>query len=179
MISSGFGLLATLAGPFPAHKVAEVIAYVGTVLGPDRMCRGQLLDLRMGLDGPDALDGPAILRMYELKTSTAIEAALVPLAMVLDRPRGEIALLERYSRHAGIVFQLRDDILDATSSTEVLGKDADNDVSKVNVVRHYGLAEATRLMQTHLAAAVDACDRLPFDARLLAGMARHFATRRR
>jgi geranylgeranyl pyrophosphate synthase len=177
MISSGFGLLATLAGPFPAHKVAEVIAYVGTVLGPDRLCRGQLLDLRMG--DVAGLDGPAILRMYELKTSTAIEAALVPLAMVLDRPREEIALLERYARHAGIVFQLRDDILDATSSTEVLGKDADNDVSKVNVVRHYGLAEATRLMQTHLAAAVDACERLPFDTRLLAGMARHFATRRR
>jgi geranylgeranyl pyrophosphate synthase len=186
MISSGFGLLATLAGPFPAQKVAEVIAYVGTVLGPDRLCRGQLLDLRMGdlgaagaTDGPDGPDGPAILRMYELKTSTAIEAALVPLAMVLDRPREEITLLERYARHAGIVFQLRDDILDATSSTEVLGKDADNDVSKVNVVRHYGLAEADRLMQTHLAAAVDACERLPFDTRLLAGMARHFATRRR
>jgi geranylgeranyl pyrophosphate synthase len=131
------------------------------------------------LDAPDAPDGPAILRMYELKTSTAIEAALVPLAMVLDRPREEIALLEGYARHAGIVFQLRDDILDATSSTEILGKDADNDVSKVNVVRHYGLAEATRLMRTHLTAAVDACDRLPFDTRLLAGMVRHFATRRR
>jgi geranylgeranyl pyrophosphate synthase len=178
MISSGFGLLAGLGRHFPPGRVTDVIAYVGTVLGPDRLCRGQHLDLRMGR-GEAPAGGPEILRMYDLKTSTAIEAALVPLAMVLDRPRDEIALLERYAHHAGIVFQLRDDVLDATSSTEVLGKDAGNDAAKINIVRAYGLPEANRLVQAHLAAAVDCCERLPFDAALLAGMVGHFAARRR
>jgi geranylgeranyl pyrophosphate synthase len=178
MISSGFGLLAQLDRQYPAHKVTEVIAYVGTVLGPERLCRGQNMDLRMG-----SADGPApvgeILEMYDLKTSTAIEASLVPLMMVLDRPPAEVALVKQYAYHAGIVFQIRDDILDATSSTEILGKDADNDVGKVNIVRILGLAEATRLMNAHVADAVGCCERLPFDADLLAGMARYFAARRR
>jgi geranylgeranyl pyrophosphate synthase len=178
MVSSGFGLLAQLGRDFPAHKVTEVIAYIGTVLGPERLCRGQHLDLRMGV-GDAAPGGREILRMYELKTSTAIEAALVPLMMILDRPPAEIALLERYAHHAGIVFQLRDDILDATSATEILGKDAGNDVGKANIVRVYGLAEADRLMRSHLADAIECCERLPFDTNLLAGMVRHFAARRR
>lgn len=177
MVSSGFGLIAQLDRRFPAHRVTEVTGYLGSVLGPERLCRGQHLDLRMGRDGTPT--GPEILAMYELKTSTAIEAALVPLMMVLDRPAGEIELVRRYAHHAGIVFQLRDDILDATSATGVLGKDAGNDVGKANIVRVYGLAEARRLMGDHLAEAVDCCARLPFDTGLLVGMVRHFATRRR
>lgn len=177
MISFGFGLVTQLSRHYPAHKVAEVTAYVGTVLGPERLCRGQQMDLRMGGDTPAS--SQQILEMYALKTSTAIEASLVPLMMVLDRPPAEVALVERYAHHAGIVFQIRDDILDATSSTEMLGKDANNDTSKANLVRVLGLSEATRLLDAHVAAAESCCARLPFDANLLAGMVRHFATRRR
>lgn len=180
MISSGFGMIAQLGPPYRAEKVAEVIAYLGTVLGPARLCRGQELDLRMGRAGRQAeITGDAIIEMYELKTSTAIEAALVPLMMLVDRPPDEIELIRGYARHAGIVFQIRDDILDLTSSTESLGKDADNDVGKVNVVRAYGLGEAQRLLQAHLDEALGCCARLPFDTRLLQGMAHHFANRRK
>ncbi|HET8681158.1 MAG TPA: polyprenyl synthetase family protein [Micromonosporaceae bacterium] len=178
MVSVGFGLLGGLGGRYPPGKVTEVIAYVGTVLGPERLCRGQNLDLHLGRDGA-AVTGEEILQMYDLKTSTAIEAALVPLMMVTDRPAGEIAALKRYAHHTGIVFQIRDDILDATSSTEVLGKDAGNDTGKVNLVRVYGLAEADRLMRAHLADAVRCCEQLPFDTDLLKCTVHHFASRRR
>lgn len=177
MISVGFGLLAQLDPRYPAHKVLEVIGYVGTVLGPERICRGQHMDLHLGGDGAP-VTGEKILQMYTLKTSTAIEAALVPLMMVLERPQEEIALLRRYAHHAGIVFQIRDDILDATSSAEVLGKDANNDTGKVNIVRVYGLAEARRLMRTHLTEAVSCCEQLPFNTDLLKCTVNYFAARR-
>jgi len=178
MVSTAFGLLARLDRWFPAPRVTEVIDYAGAVLGPDRLCRGQHLDLRMGRGAAPA-SGADILQMYALKTSTAIEAALVPLMMVVGRPAEQTALLARYAHHAGIVFQLRDDVLDATSSTDALGKDAGNDLGRVNIVRQRGLDEAHRLMAAHLAEAVDCCTRLPFDTRLLACMVRHFADRRR
>jgi geranylgeranyl pyrophosphate synthase len=180
MISSAFGLLAGLDRHFPASRVTEVIGYAGTVLGPQRLCLGQYLDLRMarGAAGRPATRED-ILRMYDLKTSTAMEAALVPLMMVMGRPAAEITLVERYAHHAGIVFQIRDDILDATASTEVLGKDSGNDTGKANLVRSYGLDDACDLMAGHLAAAVDCCHRLPFDTRLLECAVRHFALRRR
>jgi geranylgeranyl pyrophosphate synthase len=178
MISSGFGLLARLDQRYPAHRITEVIGYVGTVLGPERLCLGQHLDLRLSRR-PGAASVEEIIRMYGLKTSTALEAALVPLMMVLDRPSGEIELLRRYAHHAGIVFQIRDDVLDATSSAEVLGKDTDNDVGKVNLVRTHGLAEAERLLHAHMSDALRCCEQLPFDTGLFSCVVHHFATRRR
>lgn len=178
MISTGFGLLTRLTERYPASRVTEVIAYAGSVLGPERLCRGQELDLHMKRTRtPPA--GQDILEMYALKTSTAIEAALVPLMMLEDRPAPQVELVRGYAHHAGIVFQIRDDVLDLVSSADDLGKDTDNDVDKVNVVRVYGLREAQRLIQLHLEQAVDSCARLPFDTRLLEGMVTHFARRRR
>lgn len=178
MISDAFGLLAGLDQHFPPARVTEVIAYTGTVLGPHRLCHGQHLDLQLarreGLASREE-----ILHMYDLKTSTAIEAALVPLMMALGRPGAEIALVQRYAHHAGIVFQICDDILDATSSTEALGKDSGNDTGKANLVRSYGLDEARELMSRHLTDALACCAGLPFDTRLLQCTVRHFALRRR
>ncbi|MDQ1295228.1 MAG: hypothetical protein QG608_3113 [Actinomycetota bacterium] len=179
MISSGFGILARLGERYPAERVTQVIEYLGTVLGPERLCHGQDLDLRLGRpDGPEAT-GEEILRMYELKTSTSIEAALVPLMMLENRPEVEIETIRQYARHAGIVFQIRDDVLDLTSSTLALGKDAGNDVGKVNVVRAFGPEQAERIMQVSLDEALACCARLPFDTGLLEGIVVHFARRAR
>ena len=116
--------------------------------------------------------------MYSLKTSTAIEGALVPLLMLLDRPPEQIDLLKRYAHHAGVVFQLHDEVLDATSSTRQLGKDAGHDTATANIVRTCGIAEARRLTAAHLTEALGYCERLPFNTDLLACAVRHFATRR-
>ncbi|WP_157474416.1 polyprenyl synthetase family protein [Parafrankia sp. EUN1f] len=180
MISSGFGQLARLHEHFPPVRVVEVVAYAGSTLGPERLCRGQNLDLHLARRADDRpVTGTDILEMYRLKSSTSIEAALVPLMMLLGRPDREISLVERYARHAGIVFQIRDDVLDLTAADDLLGKDTGHDTGKVNAVRAYGRAEAERLMHHHLTEAVGACADLRFDTRLLEAMAHHFATRRR
>jgi geranylgeranyl pyrophosphate synthase len=174
MLSSGFGLLAEL--DFPPERITGVIGYIGSVLGPERLCRGQYLDLQLGRNGL-RVTAPAILEMYNLKTSTMIEAALVPLMMLLDRPQAEIAHVKRYAHHAGIVFQIRDDILDATASSERTGKDTGHDAGKVNLVRVYGLDRATGLMWSNVDAALDSCAQLPFSTSLLEGVVTSFAKR--
>ncbi len=174
MISSGFGLLGGL--DYPPARITEVLSYVGTVLGPERLCRGQYLDLQLGRDGGQ-VTAPAILEMYNLKTSTMIEAALVPLMVLEGRPPPEVELIKRYAYHAGVVFQIRDDILDATAHSLRTGKDSDLDVGKVNLVRVYGLDRASQLMQTHLSEALASCRELPFPTTLLEGVVTAFATR--
>ena len=99
--------------------------------------------------------------------------------MLENRPEAETELVRRYGRHSGVVFQIRDDVLDLTASATDLGKDTGNDVGKVNTVRAYGLPEATRLLQDHLDAALTCCRSLPFNTDHLQGMVRHFASRRR
>jgi octaprenyl-diphosphate synthase len=48
-------------------------------------------------------------------------------AVVANRPRGEQAALESYGRNLGIAFQLIDDALDYSGTTEKLGKDVGDD----------------------------------------------------
>lgn len=175
MMSSGFGILGDLAKDYPAEQVADVVRYFGSVLGPERLCQGQGLDLQMAKEDGHTIE--AIEEMYNLKTSTLIEAALIPLMLLTNRPAEEVENVRSYAYHAGIVYQLRDDILDITSTNETLGKDSGNDVDKTNIARSYGMATAESSMQQHLAAALHHCKQLPFNTELLQGIVSYFATR--
>jgi hypothetical protein len=86
--------------------------------------------------------------------------------------------MRRYAYHAGIVFQLRDDILDMTETSDQTGKDANNDVDKINIARIEGIERAHLLMQEHLRVAIECCNGLPFNTQLLEGIAEQFAKRR-
>ncbi|WP_162907616.1 polyprenyl synthetase family protein [Allorhizocola rhizosphaerae] len=176
LLSAGFGALATLDRHYPAKTVTEIVRYAGAVLGPQRLCRGQAMDLRMSSETGATTE--EILQMYALKTSTMFEAALVPVMMLTGRANPEIELMRRYCHHAGIAFQIRDDVLDATAAAERIGKDVGHDAGKVNIVRAQGAATAARLMRSHVDQALAACAQLPFDTRLCAGAVRYFATRR-
>lgn len=176
MISGGFGALSALAKHYPAERVTKLVDYFGNVLGPEGLCLGQDMDLRMAKG--ESYTSTNIIKMYSLKTSTLIEASLVPIMLLEGRSDEEVELVKNYAHHAGIVYQLRDDILDATSESDVLGKDANNDISKVNIVRVSSIEEARRLMEQHLDAARQYCARLPFNTNLLTGVVTYFATRK-
>lgn len=174
MISRGFGRLAGLGVHFPPERVNEVVAYADKMLGFGGLCEGQMMDLSM-----ESMEESEILKMYALKTSLAISAALVPLMILTGRPQAEIEQMETFAHHAGIVFQLRDDILDVIASAEQLGKDVGNDAGKKNIAQLYGVGRAEELMCNHLRLATESCESLPFDTRLLQGTVNYFATRRK
>jgi geranylgeranyl pyrophosphate synthase len=178
LLSKGFEALADLNQHFSADKVNEVVKYAGHLMGIEGLCKGQAMDLLMGEGGLE-INIDNIIDMYHYKTSLAIEASLVPLMILLDRSDSEINLAKEFAHHAGIVFQIRDDILDMTATTEVIGKDVQNDAGKANLARLCGVEVAQRLMEQHLTDALDACRSLPFNTNLLAATARHFAVRKK
>lgn len=177
MISRGFGVTADLAQYFPAERVIKVLQYADRSLGFEGLSHGQAMDLNGSTDRPMTLE--AILEMYHFKTSVAIEAALVPLMILTDRPEQEITQIKSYAHHAGIVFQIKDDILDVTAHSSNLGKDTQNDINKSNVVQLSGLEEAQILMEHHLQAALESLQQLPFNTNLLRGVVQYFAHRRK
>jgi geranylgeranyl pyrophosphate synthase len=178
MISAGFGGLSELTAHYPAEKVVEVLDYLGKVCGSKGLCKGQEMDLAMEREKrPATIE--AILEMYRLKTALLIEASLLPVLMLNGRPGTEQELIKSFSSSAGLVFQLRDDILDMTSSVSTLGKDAGNDEHKINIARTYGLDKAEELMGHHLDQALSSCQSLPFNTDLLQKLVRHFAARKK
>lgn len=175
MISRSLGMLSDLTEHFPAERVNRVVEYVGTVLGAEKLCLGQHIDLSLSADA----SVQDILKMYDLKTSALLEGALVPLMILQGRSEEEQSHIKSYARHAGLVFQLRDDILDATALSNVTGKDSQQDVAKQNIVNLLGIEEAIKLLETHLQAAVYSCTQLPFPTDLLQNTVRYFASRTR
>lgn len=65
--------------------------------------------------------------IYCLKTSALIEASMMVGAALAGASEAEIKVIEDSARDIGLAFQIRDDILDVTSTTDELGKSVFSD----------------------------------------------------
>ncbi|MFL1439677.1 polyprenyl synthetase family protein, partial [Nocardiopsis protaetiae] len=165
LVSGGYGLMTRLAATHPPERVVGAMARMGTLLGPERLCRGRYLD-RLLARGEEPADAAGFLEVYTLTASTEIEAALAPTAILLGLPDHEVDLLTAYAHHSGIVLRLRADLL--------AGPGAD----RPTLAAAHGRATAARLLAGHRDRAEAALDGLALDTALLRAALDHFATRR-
>lgn len=111
--------------------------------GADGMIGGQIVDVANTgkLVGKKTLDF-----IYRLKTGALLEASLMIGAILQGRSEEEVKLMESVGTMTGLAFQIKDDILDETSTKEVLGKDihSDADNNKVTYVTLYGIEESEK-----------------------------------
>lgn len=112
----------TMLDDFDAKTVLQMIRY--TAQRAADMCRGQAMDLNA--QGKE-LTLEELNTMCYYKTGIAFEVSLVIPAILAARDAEEIELLQRFSRHAGIAFQIKDDLLDVEGDSNVLGKIAGQD----------------------------------------------------
>lgn len=84
--------------------------------------------------------------IYRLKTSALIEAAMMVGAVLAGASDEEVAAMERVAGDVGLAFQIQDDILDVTSTLEVLGKPihSDDKNNKTTYVTLEGLDKAKK-----------------------------------
>ena len=83
--------------------------------------------------------------IYKLKTSALIEASMQVGAILAGASDQEVKTVEQIASDIGLAFQIQDDILDVTSTTEVLGKPvmSDEKNEKTTYVTLEGLEKAT------------------------------------
>lgn len=122
-----FEILATdeRLGSNPAAQ-AKMTAWLAQAIGPRGMVGGQVLDI--AAEGRTA--GEAELEaIHRRKTGKLIRAAIMmPTALApLDEPC--VASLDRFASDIGLVFQIRDDLLEVEQNTEKLGKSAGSDAA--------------------------------------------------
>lgn len=110
----------------PAPLVVNLIKELSRAAGATGMVVGQMIDLCAVAND---LDIDQLENMHSHKTGALIEAAVVMGASAADcRDLDKIHALRRYAKLIGLSFQVRDDILDVTASTEQLGKRQGADV---------------------------------------------------
>ncbi|MBA2379463.1 MAG: polyprenyl synthetase family protein [Blastocatellia bacterium] len=111
------------------------------------MVKGQHLDLES--EGKE-VDLAELERIHRNKTGALIRFAVVAGARIADADDGKIEVAARYGEKIGLLFQIVDDILDVTQTTESLGKTAGKDEtsSKAAYPKIVGLETARQLAET-------------------------------
>ena len=120
-----YRVLAGLACPAPAR--VEIIRLVAEATGTeDGMIGGQVLDLEGETIQPTA---ESVERIHRAKTGSLIRVSVVAGGLFAGADAAQTAQLTEFGRRAGLAFQIVDDVLDRTQSSEQLGKTAGKDVA--------------------------------------------------
>ena len=107
--------------------------------------------------------------VYRLKTGALLEASMMIGAVLAGASPEEVAAMERVACDVGVAFQIQDDILDLTSTTDMLGKPvlSDEKNQKTTYVSLYGLEKARLAVRQLSAQAEEILKSLPGDHEFL------------
>ncbi|MBZ5534253.1 MAG: polyprenyl synthetase family protein [Acidobacteriia bacterium] len=174
--TQAYEVLARLHCPAEARvKIIEEIARgTGTV---DGMIGGQVKDLEAERQKPDAA---TLEYIHRSKTGALITASLVSGGMYAGGSSAEIQRLRDFGRAIGLAFQIVDDVLDVTQSSEQLGKTAGKDTAseKATYPALFGLEESLRQADALVASGCSALDFFGERASVLKELA-HFLIQRK
>ena len=124
-------------------RVTKAFAVLAKKAGIYGMIGGQVVDVESEKKGQQ-IDRDCLDFIYRLKTGALIEASLMIGAILAGASEEEVSLMEEAGTKLGLAFQIQDDILDVTSSLEVLGKPIGSDArnEKATYVAFEGLEKA-------------------------------------
>jgi geranylgeranyl diphosphate synthase, type II len=123
--TQAYEVLARLKCPAEARvRIVEEIAHgTGTI---DGMIGGQVVDLEAEHTQPTA---EMLEYIHRSKTAALITASLVSGGLYAGANNGQIAKLRAFGMAIGLAFQITDDVLDVTQTSEQLGKTAGKDTA--------------------------------------------------
>jgi len=157
-------------------RIIEEIAHAtGTI---DGMIGGQVLDLEAEHTRPDA---KTLEYIHRSKTGALITASLISGCLYASATSTELQRVREFGRAAGLAFQIADDILDVTQTSEQLGKTAGKDaaVEKVTYPSLYGLAKSEQMAAQLITQASAALDSFGARADTLKAIARYLVERKK
>jgi geranylgeranyl diphosphate synthase type II len=157
LLTEAFRLILVYPAPDPARELA--FATLG-------MISGQYVDVTTNGE----LDGKGLAHLHDLKTGRLLQACVNCATAVAQIPPEEREPWAAFGKELGLLFQIVDDVLDATGTAEELGKTPGKDeaAGKVTYVSLYGLARARELADEARTRVNDRLEELPVDTSVLA-----------
>ncbi|HEY7095113.1 MAG TPA: farnesyl diphosphate synthase [Terriglobales bacterium] len=171
-----YEVLAELCCPAEARvRIIQEIAHgTGTV---DGMIGGQVVDLESEHTKPDL---KVLEYIHRAKTAALICASTVSGGLYAGGDSDEIAALRLYGQSIGLAFQIVDDVLDVTQTSEQLGKTAGKDaaVEKVTYPALFGVEESLKRADALVETAVTSLKRFGERAQTLKAVAQFLVERK-
>ena len=162
--------------PAKRYGTREFIAELAETGGSRKLIGGQVMDLE---GEGKKLTKRELVRIHEAKTAALLTTSLRLGAMSANATPAKLEALTTFGYNLGLAFQVIDDILDVTQSTEVLGKTAGKDqaVEKATYPSIIGLAASRKEAAKLTKAAMDALKPLGTKAKRLGEIAAYLLKR--
>ena len=140
--------------PEDSLLIGRALGVLGEKAGIYGMIGGQVIDVK---NSGHAINREVLDKIHELKTSALIEASMMIGAILGGASEEEVRKIEQIAKNVGIAFQIQDDILDVTSTDEVLGKPVHSDEKneKTTYVTLFGIEEAAKIVEEKSKTAVE------------------------
>lgn len=161
---------------FQAGAVLDLIRY--SAERAEDLIMGQAMDLR-AKEETSTLE--QLNRICFFKTGVVFEASLVMPAILAGVKEADIDALKTYAYHAGIAFQIKDDLLDVEGEASLLGKPVGQDAGnhRANFVTVLGRDGAKRQMWEHFCLGMEALQDLPRKTKFLEHVLHYIVNRER
>lgn len=129
-------------------RIGRALQVLATKAGIYGMVGGQVVDVLA--ENNQEIDKEKLNFIYRLKTAALIESSMLIGAILAGATAKEQKIIEQAAGEVGLAFQIQDDVLDVTSTLEVLGKPIGSDEknNKITYVTYEGLEKAKEDVKT-------------------------------
>lgn len=146
-------------------RVARAFAVLAKKAGVYGMVGGQVVDVESEKSDDCSITREKLDFIYRLKTGALIESSMMIGAILAGASSDEVSRVEQIAAKLGLAFQIQDDVLDVTSTLEVLGKQVGSDEknNKATYVTFEGLDKAVSDVERISKEAEEQLDDLGYD----------------
>lgn len=146
-------------------RVARAFAVLAKKAGVYGMVGGQVVDVESEKSDDCSITREKLDFIYRLKTGALIESSMMIGAILAGASSDEVSRVEQIAAKLGLAFQIQDDVLDVTSTLEVLGKPVGSDEknNKATYVTFEGLDKAVSDVECISKEAEEQLDDLGYD----------------
>ena len=165
LLTYSFGIVARLQHVSSDDKV-RLIDLMSVSSGAEGMVGGQILDIE-GEEKKLTLE--ELEQVHRLKTGALLTYSILAGGILAQASNEEIIALSRFGEHLGLAFQIQDDILDVTGTSQELGKTAGKDETseKSTYPGLLTLPKAKEKLDFHASEAIKALESLEGEKSLL------------
>ena len=151
LLTNAFQIVA--GAELDASKIALACGLLAQNAGVQGMVGGQVIDLKYESETPDLRQ---LLAVHRLKTGALISAACLLGCIAAGADDKKISAASAFAYDLGVAFQIKDDILDVTGSSEELGKPvgSDEENNKTTYVTLRGIENAQKDVEKLTSAAI-------------------------
>ncbi len=144
---------------YPLHCLLQAVHELAVAGGFRGLIKGQYLDV---ISEGRKVNQQTVTAIITGKTGALIKASLVCGALIAGGSDEQVSILREFGEHLGLVFQIKDDILDIEGDPKYLGKAVGKDQpkGKATFPAIVGLQSAKDKMQWHIANALRALEPL-------------------